>query len=92
MVATYLDTSSYGSIGNVVSALNSTVFDLGDGIIMRSATINDQTTVFRDVSDPSSNSIISDSSDSVSGGLTDKNAVIYFLLFYSYIYSIFKYF
>lgn len=65
MVATYLDTSSYASISDVISYLNNTNLTLGDGIMLRSAIINDQTTVFRTVADPTSTSnVISDSGSS----------------------------
>ncbi len=68
MVATYLDSSSYGSISDVIAYLNRTNLTLGDGILLRSAVINDQTTVFRTVADPVSNNIISDSGSSSSSG------------------------
>jgi hypothetical protein len=79
MVATYLDSSSFSSISDVVSYLNKTNLTLGDGIILRSAIINDHTTVFRTVADPTNNFISDSNSDSLSDS---KNSVNIFFCFF----------
>ncbi len=74
MVASYLDSSSGSNVANLISYLNSTNFTLGNGIVLRSTTINDQVTVFSksDVSP-----VVVDSSGSSSDALTAaKNSVI----------------
>lgn len=65
MVASHLDPSSGSNIANVISYLNSTNFTLGNGINLRSTSINDQVTVFRsnDV-----NPVVVDSSGSGGSG------------------------
>ncbi len=69
MVASYLDASSSSQISNVISYLRSANFSLGNGIDLRSATINDVTTVFKadTVVSPVSSNTVSDGTGSGSG-------------------------
>ncbi len=93
MVATYLDSTSFSSISDVISFLNNTNLTLGDGILLRSATINDQTTVFRAVADPANINVVSDSGSSSSGSnsgssLTDAQNSVNFSVILIYILKI----